>query len=83
MAPTDTNITLVGNTPQDILLGTSSSFIVQNVSNYTVRFKVKGSSVEHGGVLSPNESFNFACDITVWANISLDTISSLVYVIRD
>ena len=83
MAIIDTNITLAGNTSQDILLGTSSSFIVQNVSNYTVRFKVKGSSVEHGGVLSPNDSFSFAHDITVWANISLDTISSLVYVIRD
>ena len=83
MAITDTNITLVDNAPQDILLGASSSCIVQNISNSTVRFKVKGSSVEHGGVLSPNESFSFAHDITVWANISLDTISSLVYVIRD
>ena len=83
MAITDTNIILVGNKPQDILLGASSSFIVQNISNSTVRFKVKGSSVEHGGVLSPNESFNFACDITVWAAISSDTASSLVYVIRD
>lgn len=83
MAITDTNITLVGNVPQDILLGGSSSFIVQNISNCTVRFKVKGSSVKHGGVLSPNESFNFACDITVWAGISSDTASSLVYVIRD
>ena len=83
MAITDTNIILEGYTPQDILLGASSSFIVQNISNSTVRFKVKGSSVEHGGVLSPNESFSFAHDITVWANISLDTISSLVYVIRD
>ena len=83
MAITDTNIILVGNKPQDILLGASSSFIVQNISNSTVRFKVKGSSVEHGGVLSPNESFSFAYDITVCANISLDTISSLVYVVRD
>ena len=83
MAITDTNIILVGNKPQDILLGSSSSFIVQNVSNNDLRFKVKGSSVEHGGVLSPNESFSFACDITVWANISLDTISSLIYIIRD
>ena len=83
MAITDTNINLVGYTPQDILLGASSSFVVQNVSNYTVRFKVKGSSVEHGGVLSPNESFNFACDITVWAGISSDTASSLIYIIRD
>ena len=83
MAIIDTNITLVGKTPQDILLGTSSSFIVQNVSNNTLRFKVKGSSVNRGGVLSPNESFSFACDITVWAGISSDTANSLVYVIRD
>ena len=83
MAITDTNITLTGKTPQDILLGASSSFVVQNVSNYTVRFKVKGSSVEHGGVLSPNESFSFACDITVWAGISSDTLGTLIYVIRD
>lgn len=80
MAITDTNITIVGNAPQDILLGTSSSFIVQNISNNTVRFKVKGSSVGHGGVLSPKESFSFACDITVWTVIPEDT---LIYVIRD
>ena len=83
MAITDTNIILIGNKPQNILLGSSSSFIVQNVSNNDLRFKVKGSSVEHGGVLSPNESFSFAYDITVWADISLDTISSLIYIIRD
>ena len=83
MAITDTNITLVDNAPQDILLGDSSSFIVQNISNCTVRFKVKGSSIEYGGILSPYESFNFACDITVWAGISSDTASSLIYIIRD
>ena len=77
MAITDTNITLVGNAPQDILLGSSSSFIVQNISNNDLRFKVKGSSVEHGGVLSPNESFSFVCDITIWTN------NAIVYVIRD
>lgn len=77
MAITDTNITLVGNAPQDILLGDSSSFIVQNISNCTVRFKVKGSSIEHGGVLSPYESLSFACDIIIWAN------NAIVYVIRD
>ena len=83
MAIMDTNITLVGYAPQDILLGTSSSFIVQNVSSNDLRFKVKGSSVEYGGILSPRESFSFACDITVWAGISSNTLSSLVYVIRD
>ena len=83
MAITDTNIILVGNKPQDILLGASSSFIVQNISNNDLRFKVKGSSVEYGGILSPRDSFSFACDITVWAGISSSTLSSLVYVIRD
>lgn len=77
MAITDTNITLVDNAPQDILLGDSSSFIVQNISNCTVRFKVKGSSIEYGGILSPYESLSFACDITIWAN------NAIVYVIRD
>ena len=77
MAITDTNITLVGNAPQDILLGDSSSFIVQNISNCTVRFKVKGSSIEHGGILSPYESLSFTCDIIIWAN------NAIVYVIRD
>ena len=83
MAITDTNIILVGNKPQNILLGSSSSFIVQNISNNDLRFKVKGSSIEYGGILSPRESFSFAHDITVWADISLDTISSLIYIIRD
>lgn len=83
MAITDTNIILIGNKPQDILLGSSSSFIVQNISNNDLRFKVKGSSVQYGGVLSPRESFSFACDITVCADISLDTIDSLIYIIRD
>ena len=77
MAITDTNIILVGNKPQDILLGDSSSFIVQNISNCTVRFKVKGSSIEYGGILSPYESLSFACDIIIWAN------NAIVYVIRD
>ena len=77
MAITDTNIILTGNKPQDILLGGSSSFIVQNISNCTVRFKVKGSSIEHGGILSPYESLSFACDITIWTN------NAIVYVIRD
>ena len=83
MAITDTNIILEGYTPQDILLGASSSFIVQNISNNDLRFKIKGSSVEYGGVLLPRESFSFACDITIWAGISSNTLSSLVYVIRD
>ena len=83
MAITDTNIILTGNKPQDILLGASSSFIVQNISNNDLRFKVKGSSVEYGGVLSPRESFSFAHDITVWAGISSDTANSLIYIIRD
>ena len=77
MAITDTNITLVDNAPQDILLGNSSSFIVQNISNCTVRFKVKGSSTGYGGILSPYESLSFACDITIWTN------NAIVYVIRD
>lgn len=83
MAITDAEITLVGKTPQDILLGTSSSFVVQNLSNCTVRFKVKGSSVGNGGILPPRESFSFACDITVWTKVASDTASSLLYVIRD
>ena len=77
MAITDTNITLVGNAPQDILLGDSFSFIVQNISNNDLRFKVKGSSIEYGGILSPYESLSFACDITIW------TDNAIVYVIRD
>ena len=77
MAIVDTNITLVDNVPQDILLGDSSSFIVQNISNCTVRFKVKGSSIEYGGILSPYESLSFACNITIWAD------NAIVYVIRD
>ena len=77
MAITDTNIILIGNKPQNILLGSSSSFIVQNISNCTVRFKVKGSSIEYGGILSPYESLSFACDITIWTN------NAIVYVIRD
>ena len=77
MAITNTNITLVDNAPQDILLGGSSSFIVQNISNCTVRFKVKGSSTDYGGILSPYESLSFACDITIWTN------NAIVYVIRD
>ena len=83
MAITDTNIILVGNKPQDILLGASSSFIVQNISNNDLRFKVEGGSVEDGGILSPNEIFSFSHDITVCANISLVRIRSLAYVIRD
>ena len=74
---TDLNID-VDNTPQNILLGDSNSFIVQNLSNNIIRFKLKDSDSE-GGIIPVYGTFSFAYDITVWS----PTSSSLLYIIRD
>lgn len=74
---TDSNIT-IDSTPQDILLEDSTQFIVQNLSNNIIRFKLKDSDSE-GGIIPVYGTFAFAYDITVWS----PTSSSLLYIIRD
>lgn len=45
MATTNENITLSDSTAQNILLGSSTSFIVQNLSDKRIHYKIKDSSV--------------------------------------
>ena len=81
---TDSNLVLNGTTPQNILLGTSNSFIVQNLSEYRdVYFKIKGSNVAVGGKIKPNQSFSFASDITFTLDIADINATSTLYVKRD
>lgn len=49
---TNQNITLTGNTKQSVLLETSTSFIVQNTSDSLLRFKIKDSDIQSGGVIN-------------------------------
>lgn len=74
---TDLNIE-VNNTHKDILLGTSNSFIVQNLSNTVVKFKLKNSA-SSGGIIPVYGTFAFASDIEVWN----PSASSLLYILRD
>ena len=80
---TNQNIILTGNTSQSILLGTSTSFIVQNTSDKILRFKVKDSSIETGGIFEAFEKISFNYDIDVWVdNKDSNSVVSL-YVLRD
>ena len=81
---TDSNVVLTGTTPQNILLGTSTGFIIQNLSEYRdVYFKIKDSGVISGGKIKPNEAFSFAADITVVLDSADDVAKSTLYIIRD
>lgn len=81
---TNSNLTLTGTTPQNVLLGTSSSFIVQNISEYRdVLFKIKDSAVTEWGKIKPNQSFSFASDMTFTLSTSDTSAKSTLYVIRD
>lgn len=84
MATTDSTLVLTGNTPQNILLGASTSFIVQNVSNQKVYFKIKDSATAGNGYIEIGEKIGFNYDITVHVK---DTVGSLdtyaLYIVRD
>lgn len=81
MAVANQDITLSKNTPVSILLGTSSSFKVQNINSVPIRYKVKDSTSD-GGAISPNDTFHFNYDVDVWF-ISATIESCKIYVLRD
>lgn len=78
MAIEDENIVLQAGVPQDILLDTSSSFIVQNISNIYCRYKVKDGNATVGGIAKPGVPYKFASDMT----FESDQTATL-YIIRD
>ena len=81
---TDSNLVLTGTTPQNILLGTSNSFIVQNLSEYRdVYFKIKDSVVVVGGKIKANQWSSFPSDITFTIDTADTSATSTLYVIRD
>lgn len=77
---TDENKLLECSTPQDILIGASTAFIVQNKSNSFIKFKIKDSSAI-GGVIPPLQTFSFASDVTVWNDSVFDDIE--LYIMRN
>lgn len=79
MAVTDSNID-VTKVKQDILISTSTSFKVQNLSNMDIRFRVAGSSVK-GGIIAPKGVMAFDYDIEVWGDIKTGVLAA--YVVRD
>lgn len=80
---TNQNINLTENISQSILLGTSTAFIVQNTSDKILRFKVKDSSVENGGVIEPFEKIEFNYDIDIWVDDKNNKSIVSLYVVRD
>ena len=81
---TDSNVVLTGTTPQNILIGTSTAFIVQNLSEYRdVYFKIKDSAVATGGKIKPNETFSFASDITVNLDTADEDSKTTLYIMRN
>lgn len=80
---TNQNITLTGNTKQSVLLETSTSFIVQNTSDSLLRFKIKDSDIQSGGVIKPFEKVEFNYDIEIWANSTNNKSIISLYIVRD
>ena len=80
---TNQNIILTGNTSQSVLLGTSTSFIVQNVSDKILRFKVKDSNIGTGGIFEAFEKIAFDYDIDVWVDSKDSNNETTLYVVRD
>ena len=78
---TDSNLILTGSTPKDILIGTSTSFIVQNLSDKRIHYKIKDSA-SGGGLLEPLEPYAFNYNITVWQDSSIPDTNANLYVVR-
>lgn len=82
---TDSNITLIGSTPQDILLGSSTAMTIQNKSkSETVNVKIQGSSAT-GGEIPPMGSGSFGTNITAWVQNPRDgaNIKVELYVVKN
>lgn len=62
---TDLNITLLGNTPQDIVLSGSGMTVQNKSETETLIVKLQGSSAI-GGFIYPKSSANFGSSITIW-----------------
>jgi head-tail adaptor len=82
VATTDENITLIGNTKQDVLLSTSSSFIVENFQGIYLKWRIKGTTTGEGN-MSPYERIKFDYDVEVWNQTSSPTEQSKIHIIRD
>ena len=80
---TNSSLSLLGTTPQDVLLGSSPSFVVQNTSKTdTVNYKLKDSTT-FGGELKPNEKMEFNADMTFWVNSVSSTVATVLYISKD
>lgn len=82
MATTDLNLTLIGNTKQDILLSTSSSFIVENFQGIYLKWRVKDSATGEGNI-SPYERIKFNYDIEVWNGTGNALEQAKIHIVRD
>ena len=79
---TNLSLSLLGTTPQDVLLGSSQSFTVQNTSKTdTVNYKLKDSTT-FGGELKPNETMEFYKDTTFFVNNVNDSVATVLYVVK-
>jgi len=79
MAVTDSNLSIT-KTRETILIATSDTFKVQNLSSKEVRFCVKDSGIR-GGVIGAGETTSFDYDIDIWCEIDVGVAS--IYVVRD
>lgn len=76
----DNNLDIPGGSKQDISLGESTSFIVQNTSNSKLGFKLKTSGEEvEGGEIDPGQATKFASSIMIWTT---DKANASVYILR-
>lgn len=82
MATTNEDLQLTGSIKSEVLLGVSSSFIIQNKTNRDVRFRIKDSNVK-GGKISYLDSTIFNYDIEIWAEDASPSTVTNLYLVRD
>lgn len=77
---TNSNIEIKGGEVLEIALNGSSSFIIQNLSDSDVWFKLKDSPPEvTGGIIEPKKPVKLAADTLVWTN---GKANALLYILR-
>lgn len=78
---TNNNLEIKNGETIEILLGTSTGFLVQNLSEGDIGFKLKNSDEDViGGILESKKTVKLAADTLFW---SLNKANGMLYILRD
>ena len=72
-------LTTTGDTPTEVLLGVSVSFIVQNISVHRLFFRKSSDVDDTGGYIKKGESAEFDVDMLFWCPKSSGTRENYIH----